>query len=79
MHLSAAVTNQGVAEQPQRPGSTLTDVFPLQVDWQDGYLVPSERPGLGIEFDEAAARANPYRGPGPGRMLRRDDGSITNW
>jgi L-alanine-DL-glutamate epimerase-like enolase superfamily enzyme len=79
MHLSAAVTNQGVAEQPRRPGSTLQDVFPVQIDWQDGYLIPSNRPGLGIEFDEAAAKASPPRPPGTGRMLVRDDGSLTNW
>jgi len=81
MHLSCAVTNQGVAEQPRKPGSTMQDVFPVQIDWQDGYLVPSDRPGLGIEFDEAAATKMPFgsHGLGRGRMLRRDDGSITNW
>jgi L-alanine-DL-glutamate epimerase-like enolase superfamily enzyme len=79
MHLSAAVTNQGVAEQPRRPGSTLQDIFPVQIDWEDGYLIPSDRPGLGIEFDEAAAKASPPRPPGKGRMLTRDDGSLTNW
>jgi L-alanine-DL-glutamate epimerase-like enolase superfamily enzyme len=79
MHLSAAVTNQGVAEQPRRPGSTLQDVFPVQIEWRDGYLIPSDRPGLGIEFDEAAARASPPRPAGTGRMLLRDDGSLTNW
>jgi len=79
MHLSAAVTNQGVAEMTRRPGTTMQDIFPVQIDWQDGYLIPSERPGLGVELDEEAARAHPYRGPGSGRMLRRDDGSITNW
>jgi len=79
MHLSCAVTNQGVSEMTRRPGSTMTDVFPVQVTWEDGYLLPSDRPGLGIEFDEKAARAQPYQGPGKGRMLLRDDGSITNW
>jgi galactonate dehydratase len=79
MHLSAAVTNQGVAEQPRRPGSTLTDLFPLQIDWQDGYLIPSDRPGLGVEFDEAVARKSPPRPVGRGHALWRDDGSFTNW
>jgi len=79
MHLSAAVTNQGVAEQIRRPGTTMTDVFPVQIEWRDGYLVPSDRPGLGVELDEEAARRNPPRPPGAGRMLVRDDGSLTNW
>ena len=79
VHLSAAVTNQGVAEQIRRPYETLTDVFPAQVDWQDGYLIPPDRPGLGIEFDQRAAGAHPPRPEMPGRMLVRDDGSLTNW
>ena len=30
--------------------------------WQDGYIIPSERPGLGYELDEAVADAHPYEG-----------------
>jgi len=33
---------------------------PLQ--WQDGYLIPPTAPGLGVELDEAVARAHPYDG-----------------
>jgi L-alanine-DL-glutamate epimerase-like enolase superfamily enzyme len=32
------------------------------VRWEDGYVIPSREPGLGIEFDEALARAHPYDG-----------------
>jgi L-alanine-DL-glutamate epimerase-like enolase superfamily enzyme len=32
------------------------------VRWQDGYVVPSREPGLGIEFHEDVARAHPYDG-----------------
>jgi galactonate dehydratase len=79
MHLNLALTNVGNAEMIGRPGTRLTDVFPVQIDWRDGYVVPSDRPGLGIEFDERAALASPIHGGGKGRMLRRDDGAITNW
>ena len=79
MHLNLALTNVGVAEQPRKPGTTLTEFFPVQIGWEDGYLVPSDRPGLGIEFNEAAALASPPHAPGRGRMLRRDDGAVTNW
>ena len=30
--------------------------------WQDGYIIPSDRPGLGYELDEAVADAHPYEG-----------------
>ena len=79
MHLNLALTNVGVQEQPRRPGTSLTDVFPVQIGWSDGYLVPNGEPGLGVEFDERAALASPFRPGGAGRLLRRDDGSITNW
>jgi L-alanine-DL-glutamate epimerase-like enolase superfamily enzyme len=78
LHLCLATSNFGVQELPSRPGKLLADVVPVQVDFQDGYLLPSDRPGLGIEFDEAAARAlAPQYGQPP--ELRRADGSFTNW
>jgi 2-dehydro-3-deoxyphosphogalactonate aldolase len=30
--------------------------------WQDGYVIPSREPGLGVELNEDVARAHPYRG-----------------
>ena len=34
------------------------------IHWEDGYVIPSDEPGLGIAFDEDLARANPYNGDG---------------
>jgi 2-dehydro-3-deoxyphosphogalactonate aldolase len=31
--------------------------------WEDGYVLPPEAPGLGVELDEAVALAHPYDGP----------------
>jgi galactonate dehydratase len=78
LHLDLAVTNFGVQEMPRRPGTALTDVCPVQIDWADGYLLPPGRPGLGVEFDPEAARAHPYQ-PSQGPLLRREDGAFTNW
>lgn len=30
--------------------------------WEDGYIIPPERPGLGVELDESVALAHPYNG-----------------
>ncbi len=81
LHLNLAVPNVGVAEQLRRPGTTMTELFPVQIGWDDGYLLPNdERPGLGIVFDERAAAAAPARPVDSfGRLLTRDDGSLTNW
>jgi mannonate dehydratase len=54
------------------------DVVPVQPEWQDGYLLPPDLPGLGVEFDRAAARAHPMQKVGL-PQLRRLDGSVTNW
>jgi galactonate dehydratase len=78
LQLNLAIPNLGVQEQPARPGTVLTDLVPVQPEWADGYLLPSTRPGLGIEFDREAARAHPFRlveMP----TLRARDGSVTNW
>lgn len=78
LHLNLATSNFGVQEQARRPGTTLTDVFPVQMEWEDGYLLPPTRPGLGVEFDREAAKEHPYQ-PRERPHLRRLDGSFTNW
>ncbi len=78
LHLNLATSNFGVQEQPRRPGTTFTDVIPVQVEWKDGYLLPPSRPGLGVEFDREAAKKHPYQ-PRELPHLRRLDGSFTNW
>lgn len=78
LHLNLACSNVGVQEQPRRPGTTLTDVFPAQIEWRDGYLLPPTRPGLGIEFDRDAARRHPFSFRMPPRLWRLD-GAMTNF
>lgn len=79
LQLNLACPNVGVAEQPSKPGTSLNRVLPVQIEWEDGYLLPPDRPGLGVEFDREAAMAHPMA-IGPGRpTCHRLDGSFTNW
>jgi galactonate dehydratase len=78
LQFNLAVSNFGVQEQPRKPGETLPDVVPVQPEWQDGYLLPPTRPGLGIEFDRVAAKKHPFQ-MAELPHLRREDGSVTNW
>ncbi len=78
LQLNLACNNFGVQEQPRKPGQTLIDVVPVQPVWEDGYLLPSARPGLGIEFDRDAARRHPFQLAELPHLLR-EDGSVTNW
>ncbi|MGB9597066.1 MAG: galactonate dehydratase, partial [Candidatus Poribacteria bacterium] len=68
LHLDLSCTNFGVQELPMMPGTAFKDVFPVQVEWKDGYLLPPDRPGLGIEFDEEAAKKYPYKEVMPPRF-----------
>ena len=78
LHLDLASDNFGVQECPRVPGTTMTDLFPVQVPFEKGYLLPPERPGLGIEFDESVLAKYPYE-PGHCPAFWRLDGSMTNW
>ena len=77
LHLDLACSNFGVHEQSRLPGTTMTDVFPVQVEWEDGYLLPPTAPGLGIEFDRDAA-SRYEMGRRPYNIYWRLDGSLTN-
>ncbi|HEY9078182.1 MAG TPA: mandelate racemase/muconate lactonizing enzyme family protein [Anaerolineaceae bacterium] len=78
LQFNLAVSNFGVQEQPRKPGLLLPDVVPIQPGWEDGYMLPTSKPGLGIEFDREAARKHPMQ-PAETPRLQRLDGSYTNW
>ena len=60
------------------PGTVLAELFPQQVPFEAGYLLPPDGPGLGITIDESAVAAfPPMQGNSP--RLEREDGSFTNW
>ena len=77
VHLCLASPLVGVQEMPRLPGD-MSDVFPTQVGFDDGYLTVPDGPGLGIEIDLDAAARHPFqmsRNP----EFRRADGAVTNW
>jgi galactonate dehydratase len=78
LQLNLASPLVGVQEQPQKTGTVLTDVVPVQPTWEDGYLLATTMPGLGVTFDREAARARPMQMTELPH-LRRLDGSVTNW
>ncbi len=38
------------------------DLLTMHIHWEEGYVIPSSAPGLGIELNEAVALQHPYRG-----------------
>jgi L-alanine-DL-glutamate epimerase-like enolase superfamily enzyme len=78
LHVNLATPNFGVQEQPRRPSEILPEVFPVQPVWEDGYLLPTDAPGLGIELNRKAADRFGFQSKEL-PQLRRPDGSFTNW
>jgi L-alanine-DL-glutamate epimerase-like enolase superfamily enzyme len=46
--------------------------------WEDGYLLPPDKPGLGVELNREAISKYPFE-ISELPHLRRTDGSVSNW
>ncbi|MDG4798091.1 D-mannonate dehydratase ManD [Micromonospora sp. WMMD1082] len=77
LHLDVSIPNFGLQEY--MPHTEATDaVFPHSYRFADGYLHPSEEPGLGVDIDEELAAQHPYR-PAALPVNRLEDGTLHNW
>lgn len=78
LHAALAIPNVAMIEAPWVNGTGETDVVRPYPEVVDGYALPLEGPGLGIEFDEALARAKPFT---PRMQPRLDaiDGSVRDF
>ena len=64
IHFAASIPNLLMAETIQTGGAFHLALIKHSITWEDGYIIPLTTPGLGIDFDEALARAHPYTGTG---------------
>ncbi|MEZ5383566.1 MAG: mandelate racemase/muconate lactonizing enzyme family protein [Microthrixaceae bacterium] len=60
--LSACIPNFLILEAIRDFGGFFAELLVQPIVWVDGYVVPSEAPGLGHDLDEEVARAHPYDG-----------------
>lgn len=77
LHLNLSIGNCAVQEHAP-PGGWMNDVFDHDLRAEGGYLLASERPGLGIDIDEEAARAV-GTSDGEPPHLRRPDDAVQDW
>ena len=77
LHFGLSVHNFGIQEH--MPHNADTDrVFPHAYAFDSGYMHPGDRPGLGVDIDEALAGSFPYeRAYLP--VSRRMDGTLHSW
>jgi galactonate dehydratase len=82
IHLGAVVPNFTWLEynrSPFRPAAPIeAELFPNAPSLDGTAFAVPQRPGLGIEVNEALLRSEPFRYWNP-PMLQRRDGSHTNW
>ena len=61
IQLAASLPNFLILESIQTWGGFHAKLLKKPILWQDGFVIPSDEPGLGVELDEAVARAHPYK------------------
>ena len=64
VHFAASIPNLLIAETIETGGEFHLKLIKNSIKWEDGYIIPPECPGLGIEFDEDLARAHAFTGTG---------------
>ncbi|PRB66820.1 D-mannonate dehydratase ManD [Arthrobacter sp. MYb213] len=77
LHLGLATSNFAIQEH-MGYGPLVSEVFTSHYTFNDGYLHPSDKPGLGVEFDEKAARKFEYK-QAYLPVARNLDGSVKDW
>ncbi len=62
IQLDLCCPNFLIQESIREMGGFHAEILVEPLAWEDGYLIPPTGPGLGVELDEAVARAHPYDG-----------------
>ncbi len=62
IQISACTPNFLILESIQTWGGFHAELLKVPIRWEDGYVIPPERPGLGVELNEAVAAKHPYQG-----------------
>ena len=77
LHFDLAINNFGIQEyMPHQP--VVNEVFQSDYYFDKGYMVIGDRPGLGVDIDEKAAKKFPYqRAYLP--VNRKMDGTMFHW
>jgi galactonate dehydratase len=51
-----------IQESIQTWGGFHAEILKEPIEWQEGYIIPPTKPGLGVELDEKVAAEHPYTG-----------------
>jgi galactonate dehydratase len=70
------VPNWEVQEHFPQDAPEWTDVVDHVIEVRDGYLIAPDRPGLGVELDDAGLALHPPLSADLSRTALREDGSV---
>ena len=62
IQLAACIPNFLILESIERWDGFHAKILKQPIDWEAGYVIVPDAPGLGVELDEDVARAHPYTG-----------------
>lgn len=62
IQLAATLPNFLILESLRQWDGFHAQLLRRKITWQDGHVIPSDEPGLGVELDEAVCEAHPYTG-----------------
>jgi 2-dehydro-3-deoxyphosphogalactonate aldolase len=62
IQLAACIPNFLILESIQTWGGFHAEILKKPVRWEEGYVIPSDEPGLGVELNEEVAARHPYDG-----------------
>lgn len=77
IHFNLSIPNFGIQEYMRHTPET-DEVFPHEYSFDSGYLNVSDKPGLGVDFDESLAEKYPYE-PAYLPVNRKLDGTLCSW
>ena len=78
LHLNLSSPNVLVQELPRRPGECIPDLIQTDQVWNEGWLTTHGEPGLGVRINPDNLGKYPFEKENL-PILRREDGSFTNW
>lgn len=61
IQLSATCPNFLILESIQKWDGFYAQILTQKIEWEDGYVIVPDSPGIGFEIDEDVARAHPYQ------------------
>jgi galactonate dehydratase len=62
IQVSVTLPNFLILEAIKTFDGTHEALLKRKIEWQDGHVIPSSEPGLGVELDESFVEAHPYAG-----------------